>query len=120
MTLPFPAPFTWKATSDTVNLMHLSGNKRMNKITILYKRHRLPPRIIQYAAWLYDRFSLSHRDIEDLWGQRGITLSYESILQWCNKFGPTYAKRLKKLHQGIGDTFYINEVFVNIGGKKQY
>ena len=52
--------------------------------------------------------------------ERGITVSYESIRLWCNKFGPKYAKRLKKRHQGFGDTFYIDEVFVKIGGKQQY
>ena len=52
--------------------------------------------------------------------ERGITVSYESIRLWCNKFGPKYAKRLKRRHQGFGDTFYIDEVFVKIGGKQQY
>ena len=79
-----------------------------------------PPEIIQYAVWLYSRFNLSHRDIEDLLAERGITVSYESIRLWCNKFGPKYARRLKKRHQGFGDTFYIDEVFVKIGGKQQY
>ena len=54
------------------------------------------------------------------WHERGITVSYESIRLWCNKFGPQYAKRLKNRHQGFGDTFYIDEVFVKIGGKQQY
>jgi putative transposase len=52
--------------------------------------------------------------------ERGITVSYESIYLWCNKFGPKYAKRLKKSHQGFGDAFYIDEVFVKIGGQQQY
>jgi len=92
----------------------------MNKATSLYKRHRFPHEIIQYAVWLYNRFNLSHRDIEDLLAERGITVSYESIRLWCNKFGPEYARRLKKRHQGFGDTFYIDEVFVKIGGQQQY
>jgi len=62
----------------------------------LYKRHRFPPEIIQYAVWLYHRFNLSHRDIEDLLAQRGITVSYESIRLWCNKFGSKYAQRLRR------------------------
>ena len=85
-----------------------------------YKRHRFPPEIIQYAVWLYYRFNLSHRDIEDLLSERGIDVSYESIRLWCNKFGRQYAKRLKRRHQGFGDTFYIDEVFVKIQGKQQY
>lgn len=86
----------------------------------LYKRHRFTPEIIQYAVWLYHRFNLSHRDIEDLLAQRGITVSYESIRLWCNKFGSKYAQRLRRKHQGYGDTFYIDEVFVRIRGKQHY
>ena len=86
----------------------------------MYKRHRFPPEIIHYAVWLYYRFNLSHRDVEDLLAERGITVSYESIRLWCNKFGSKYARRLKKKHQGYGDTFFIDEVFVKIQGKQQY
>ena len=92
----------------------------MNRSTSRYKRHRFPPEIIQYAVWLYHRFSLSHRDVEDLLAERGIDVSYESIRLWCNKFGPQYARRLKHRHQGFGDTFFIDEVFVKICGKQQY
>jgi putative transposase len=86
----------------------------------LYKRHRFSPDIIQYAVWLYYRFNLSHRDIEDLLAERGVIVSREAIRLWCNKFGLLYAKQLKRRHQGFGDTFYIDEVFVNIDGKQQY
>ena len=86
----------------------------------MYKRHRFPPEIIQYAVWLYHRFSLSHRDIEDLLAERGITVSYESIRLWWKKFGLKYVRRLKKKHQGYGDTFFIDEVFVKIDGKQHY
>ena len=92
----------------------------MSRSTTLYKRHRFPPEIIQFAVWLYHRFNLSHRDIEDLLAQRGIVVSYESIRLWCNKFGPQYARRLKRRHQGFGDTFYIDEVFVKIDGIQHY
>jgi putative transposase len=86
----------------------------------LYKRHRFPAEIIQYAVWLYHRFNLSHRDIEDLMSHRGIEVSYEAIRLWCNKFGPKYAQRLRRKHQGYGDTFFIDEVFVKIQGKRHY
>jgi len=86
----------------------------------MYKRHRFPPEIIQYAVWLYHRFNLSHRDIEDLLAERGITVSYEAIRLWCNKFGLKYVRRLKKKHQGYGDTFFIDEVFVRIDSKQHY
>src|SRR6056300_547960 len=85
-----------------------------------YKRHRFPPDIISYAVWLYYRFNLSHRDIEDLLAQRGITVSREAIRLWCIKFGTIYSRRLKRKHRGFGDTFYIDEVFVKINGKQHY
>jgi hypothetical protein len=85
-----------------------------------YKRHRFPPDIISYAVWIYYRFNLSHRDIEDLLAERGITVSREAIRLWCIKFGAIYARRLKRKHRGYGDTFYIDEVFVKINGKQHY
>ncbi len=92
----------------------------MKILTTSYKRHRFPHEIIQYVVWLYYRFNLSHRDIEDLLAERGIQVSYESIRLWCNKFGPQYARRLKRRHQGFGDTFYIDEVFVKIDRIQHY
>ena len=71
-------------------------------------------------VWLYFRFNLSARDIEDLLAERGIDVSYESIRLWCIKFGAKYAKRLRRRHQGYGDTFFIDEVFVKIQGKQHY
>ena len=91
-------------------------NSEMNT----YKRHRFPSEIISYAVWHYYRLNLSRRDIEDLLAQRGITVSYESIRLWCIKFGTKFARRLKRSHQGYGDTFFIDEVFVKIGGKQHY
>ena len=85
-----------------------------------YKRHRFPPDIVSYAVWLYYRFNLSHRDIEDLLAERGVTVSHESIRLWCIKFGAKYAGRLKRRNQGYGDTFYIDELFVRINGKQHY
>ena len=86
----------------------------------IYKRYRFPPEIIQYAVWLYYRFNLSHRDIEDLLAERGINVTYEAIRLWCNRFGPEFATRLRRKHRGYGDTFYIDEVFIKIDGKQHY
>ncbi len=86
----------------------------------IYKRYRFPPEIIQHSVWLYHRFNLSHRDIEDLLSERGIQVSYEAIRLWCNKFGSEYAKRLKKKRNGFGDTFFIDEVFIKINGVQHY
>ena len=91
----------------------------MNKSNI-YKRYRFPSVIIQHAVWLYYRFNLSHRDIEDLLAERGINVTYEAIRLWCNKFGPKYSARLKRKHRGYGDTFFIDEVFIKIDGKQHY
>ena len=85
-----------------------------------YHRHRFPPEIIGYALWVYHRFCLSFRDVEDLLAERGIIVSYEAIRQWCWKFGPDYARRLKKKQGRLGDTWYLDELFVRINGQQQY
>ena len=85
-----------------------------------YKRHRFPPDVISHAVWLYFKFNLSHRDVEDLLAERGIIVSYEYIRYWCIKFGSKYSRRLKRRHQGFGDTFFMDEVFVKIGGIQHY
>jgi putative transposase len=97
-----------------------------------YKRHRFSPDIISYAVGLYHRYNLSHRDIEDLLAERGITVSHESIRLWypkhslrswgrlCIKFGTLYVGRLKRKNRGYGATFYIDEVFAKINGKQHY
>ena len=84
------------------------------------QRHRFPPDIISYAVWLYYRFNLSHRDIADLLAERGIIVTRESIRLWCITFGAVYATRLKRRHQGYGNTFHIDEVFVKLKGKQHY
>ncbi len=68
----------------------------MNSSKTMYKRHRFPPEIIQYAVWLYYKFNLSHRDVEDLLAERGITVSYEAIHLWCNKIVSLYARGLRR------------------------
>jgi len=88
----------------------------MNSSVILYKRHRFPSEIMQYVVWLYHRFNLSHRDIEDLLAERGIIVTHESIRLWCTKFVTKYARKLRRQHQGYGDTFFLDEVFVRIQG----
>ena len=85
-----------------------------------YYGHRFPPEVISYAVWLYRRFTLSFRDIEDLLAERGIIVSYESIRQWCQKFGPGFAKRLRNTQGKLGDTWYADEVFIKINGELHY
>ena len=85
-----------------------------------YLRHRFPPDIISHAVWLYHRYGLSFRDVEDLLAERGIIVSYETIRQWCGKFGLDYARRLKRRQGRLGDTWFLDEVFVTINGERQY
>ena len=85
----------------------------------MYKRHRFPPEIISYAVWLYYRFNLSHRVIDDLLAERGIIESREAIRLCSIKFSTIYARRLKPKHRGYGDILYIDDVFVRINGKRQ-
>src|SRR5210317_594087 len=92
----------------------------MKKTANHYRGHRFPREIISHAVWLYYRFSLSLRDVEDLLAKRGITVTHESIRQWCRKFGPKYARKLKRRQGRLGDMWHLDEVFVNIGGEKHY
>lgn len=92
----------------------------MSSLNSRYRRHRFPPEIISYAIWLYYRFSLSYRDIEDLRAERGVIVSYESISRWCLKFGPRYQRSLKKREGRLGDDWFVDEVFVSIAGKQHY
>ena len=85
-----------------------------------YKGHRFPPKIISHAIWLYHRFTLSFRDVEDLLAERGITVSYEAIRCWCIKFGPTYARSLRRKQGRLGDIWCVDEVFITIRGKSHY
>ena len=85
-----------------------------------YRRYRFPPEIISHAIWLYHRFTLSFRDVEDLLAQRGIIVSYETIRQWCRKFGAEYARALRRKQGRLGDTWYLDELFVTIRGDRQY
>ncbi len=86
----------------------------------MYHGHRFPSEIISHAVWLYHRFCLSFRDVEDLLAELGVEVSYESIRQWCNRFGPDYACRLKKHRGQLGDSWHLDEVFVTIRGKLHY
>ena len=92
----------------------------MNSKSPSYRGYRFPPEIISHAVWLYHRFCVSFRDVEHLLAQSGITVSYEAVRLWCIKFGPEYARRLKRRQSRSGDTWYLDEVFVTIQGRRQY
>ena len=85
-----------------------------------YHRHRFPPEIISHAVWLYHRFCLSFRDVEDLLAERGIVVTHETVRQWCRNFGPDYARKLRRRQGRLGDTWHLDELFVNIQGRRHY
>ena len=90
----------------------------MQTSTISYKRHRFPPEIIAHAIWLYVRFNLSLREIEEMLLERGIDVSYETIRRWTIKFGPQIARDLRRRQPRPGDVWHLDEVVVKIAGKK--
>jgi putative transposase len=90
----------------------------MNKIS--YSRHRFPSEIIRYTVWLYFRFPLSYRDVEDLLAEREIDVSYETARRWTLKFGQAYAQRLRKTRPRPDVRWHLDEVFVTINGKRSY
>ena len=92
----------------------------MNTKTPRYHGYRFPPEIISHAVWLYYRFCLSFRDVEDLLAERGVIVSYETVRQWSRKFGAQYARRLKRREGRLGDTWHLDELFVKIQGELQY
>src|SRR3989442_1557108 len=90
----------------------------MNRIS--YRGYRFPPDIIQRAVWLYFRFTLSFRDVEDLLAERGIEVSYETIRQWAVRFGPAIARDLHSRRPRPHGQWHLDEMFVSIGGKWMY
>jgi putative transposase len=94
-------------------------NKTMTN-TPSYRGYRFPPEVIARSVWLYHRFTLSFRDVEDLLAERGVTVSYETIRQWCRTFGPQFARRVKKRQGPRGDRWFLDEVVVNNQGKRRY
>jgi putative transposase len=90
------------------------------KNTNIYAGYRYPSQIISHAVWLYHRFTLSFRDIEELLAARGITVSYETVRNWCDKFGQRYCSQIRKSRGQLGDTWYLDEVFIKINGVLHY
>src|SRR5882762_6394221 len=86
----------------------------------LYHRHRFPAEIISHCVWLYFRFTLSFRDVEEMLAMRGVSLSYETVREWCLKFGQTYANGLRRKSSRPGDRWHLDEVFLKINGRHHY
>ena len=90
----------------------------MSQDPISYKHHRFPPEIIARAVWLYYRFQLSLRLVEEMLLERGIVVSYETIRCWGIKFGPNYARRLPQKPGTLNNIWYLDEVVISIGVKE--
>ena len=92
---------------------------RMRTVS-LYHRHRFPAEIIGHCVWLYFRFALSFRDVEEMLAMRGVVLTYETVREWCLKFGQTYANNLRRRSPRAGDRWHLDEVFLKINGRIHY
>ncbi len=84
-----------------------------------YHRHPFPA-IISHCVWLYFRFALSFRNVEEMLAMRGVSLSYETVREWCLKFGQTYANGLRHKSPRPGDRWHLDEVFLKINGRLHY
>ncbi|WP_443075573.1 IS6 family transposase [Streptomyces sp. NBC_01483] len=85
-----------------------------------YKGHRYPVEVISHCVWLYFRFPLSYREVEELMLQRGVIVSHETIRRWCAKFGQAYANGLRRRRPRPGDKWHLDEVFIKINGVRKY
>ncbi|MCY0936893.1 IS6 family transposase [Streptomyces sp. H34-S4] len=85
-----------------------------------YKGHRYPVEVVSHAVWLYFRFPLSFREVEELMLERGVIVSYETVRRWCLKFGQDYANALRRRRPRSGDKWHLDEVFVEINGEQRY
>src|SRR5947208_16734917 len=86
---------------------------------ISYRGHRFPPIVIQHAMWLYLRFTLSYRDVEELLAERGLDVSYETVRSWVLKFGPVIARKLRKGRPPPSARWHLDEMVVRIAGKRK-
>src|ERR1700738_3539641 len=87
---------------------------------LCYRRHRFPPEIIQHAIWLYLRFTLSYRDVEELLAERGLDISYETARRWVLKCGPSTPRRLRRQRPRPSDLWHLDEMVVRIAGERMY
>src|SRR5262245_60328739 len=85
-----------------------------------YKHQRCPAEIISHSVWLYFRFCLTYRDVEELLFARGIIVTYEAICKWCRKFGQSYANQLRRRRPRPGDKWHLDEVFLTINKERHY
>jgi putative transposase len=87
-------------------------------MTILFARHQFPPAIIRHAVWLYVRFTLSYRDVEDLLSERGLDVSYETVRRWVLKFGSLFARELRRRRPRPTTRWHLDEMAATIAGRR--
>ncbi|WP_046706517.1 IS6 family transposase [Streptomyces europaeiscabiei] len=92
----------------------------MGSVSLSYKGHRYPVEVISYCVWLYFRFPLSFREVEELMLERGVVVSCETVRRWCARFGQAYAGALRRRQPRPGDRWHLDEVFIRINGRLQY
>ena len=92
----------------------------MSTSASLYHRHRFPAEIISRCVWLYFRFALSFCDVKEMLAMRGVVLTYETVREWCLKFGQSYANNLRRRSPRPGDTWHLDEVLLKINGRIHY
>ncbi len=115
-----PAFSSHSKQSERAADQHVRHNPPMHATAPLYRRHRFPAEIISHTVWLYFRFALSYRDVEEIMAVRGITLTYETIREWSLKFGQPCAHDLRRRRPRPGDKWHLDEVFIKIKGKQHY
>src|ERR1700731_1122259 len=87
-------------------------------MTISFARHQFPPAVIRHAVWLYMRFTLSYRDVEDLLAERGLDVSYETVRRWVLKFGPMFARELRRGRPRPTSRWHLDEMAMTIAGRQ--
>jgi putative transposase len=92
----------------------------LNADAVSYRGFRYPAEIISHCVWLYHRFPLSFREIEEMMLARGVVVSHETIRQWSVKFGAAYAAGLRRRRPKAGDNWHLDEVFIKVNGQRQY
>ncbi|MET7782245.1 IS6 family transposase [Streptomyces sp. NPDC005388] len=92
----------------------------MESVSPSYRGHRCPVEVISHCVWLYHRFPLSFREVEELMLQRGVIVSYETVRRWCAKFGQAYANGLRRRRPRPGERWHLDEVFIKINGEHKY
>src|SRR5260221_704927 len=109
-----------RLTAKDVVRLFIRHTALMPTSTSLYHRHLFPAEIISHCVWLYFRFALSFRDVEEMLAMRGVSLSYETVREWCLKFGQTYANGLRRKAPRPGDRWHLDEVFLKINARLHY